>query len=344
MANTASGDGGAVFGDDADVVAEDCLFVGNEAGGDGGALAVTGTLTLAAPWLEFHVAGGDGGALWADGTITVTEAFFLDDFADGDGGGAWLGGTAELAGITVLDGGAAGDGGGLFVAHGSLDATDLRVEGTSAGSGGALFVGDSAVASIDQASFEDVAAVVVGGAGAIATGATLELSDVSVSGSFAEAGGALHAEVGSAMDLRQVVISGTTAAAHGGGLLAFETQGVAEDLVIENGSATADGALAYFTGGSWSFTDSSFRDGSSGGAGALFLHQGAAVVLDECAVVRNTSVTGAGVVLGDGASLQSVATDWGVGADDNVPADVAVDGSTWSWDGVADFLCETVCL
>ncbi|MDP2316884.1 MAG: hypothetical protein Q8P41_28590 [Pseudomonadota bacterium] len=81
--------------------------------------------------------------------------------------------------------------------------------------------------------------------------------------------------------------------------------------------------------------------------GAICPGEDSAIQIQDSLVVRNTSGGGGGVVLAvPGVTLESRATSWGVGDDDNTPDDVVLFGEhldligEYSYGDDADFMCD----
>jgi predicted outer membrane repeat protein len=108
--NAAAGDGGAIYVQDGDVRAEDCLFEGNRAQGGGAIRARRGTLTLVGCTLRGNTASGSGGAVQADAAV-LDQCRLADNISNGRGGGVYASGLTALesaftGNVTDYNGGA----------------------------------------------------------------------------------------------------------------------------------------------------------------------------------------------------------------------------------------------
>ena len=145
----------------------------------------------------------------------------------------------------------------------------------------------------------------------------LILTDVHVLDS-AGAGVLLTDVAGTAQDL----VVGRSA---GTGVAITDSTVTLEDAVIENNSAPALAGGVAVSGGAVTILDSEIRDNSAPTAGGLLV--AGAVTWTDGELLRNTSTSSA--ALGAVAvtwSLTLDSVDGGTGADDNSPADLAVDG------------------
>lgn len=120
--------------------------------------------------------------------------------------------------------------------------------------------------------------------------------------------------VGADVDLDMAGLTLTGGTGEGGGISVSEAR-----LVLSDVSITANSA----------------------DRGPAIFATGADVRLTECAVTSNTSVTGGAVQLDD-TQFQSIRSDWGEGATDNIPADVALgSGAIYQFGADASFTCSS---
>ncbi len=157
--STDNGDGGAVWVSDADLTLEDCTFTDNLGdNGHGGAVYASGTSDLVVIGGSFtgNDADGDGGAIAhvpaGTRTLSITSAVFQNNIADlnannaGSGGGVFADGVTTVTVLdTRFDANIAENGGGLDVA-GASTYTVGRTEfcaNDSASDGGGLRLTDT---------------------------------------------------------------------------------------------------------------------------------------------------------------------------------------------------------
>ncbi len=135
-----SGDGGAIFAEDADITLDEVILIANEASGDGGAVWMQGgSLSMTDCDLQSNQAGGSGGALaLVDVTLSDTGSFYLSNESDRNGGA-----------VAIFGGNAAISAGRVWKNTALLEAAallNLWIHGKTAGSnGGGVLLGDGGV-------------------------------------------------------------------------------------------------------------------------------------------------------------------------------------------------------
>src|SRR6266581_1331928 len=111
---------------------------GSTAGG--GIAAVNGPLTLTDVAFVGNSAGGNGGAIFASGTTVLTGCAVIGNSA-GDGGGGIViqNGALTLTNVTISGNTAVTDGGGLQAANINATLTNVTITANSASTGGGIF-------------------------------------------------------------------------------------------------------------------------------------------------------------------------------------------------------------
>lgn len=224
------------------------------------------------------------------------------------------------AAVTTIDGGGAG-GPTVAVTAGEVQITGFTITGgSSIGQGGGIGITGSELVTV-------TACVVTGnvssdGAGIYTyLGAQLALEQTAISDNIGGIGGGL--------------------AMNGDGFMA--SLSVTDCTISGNFADESGGAMVLFEVPTVQIEGTTIVDNDSLDGGGLTLG-GSVVTLTASTVQRNTaSNQGGGLLLYPGVGeLASVDSDWGTGADDNTPQDVAVVGvGTWSGYGAgATFVCD----
>jgi len=334
--------------DPAEVRLEGCRFERNTADWDGGAFFAGShsdlTVDIVDTTFQDSHSRSAGGALYIDGFpthFTITDSTFTGNSTEVNDGGAinlrsWL--TLDISGSTFSNNVAGYDGGAIF-----LDTTPL--------------LGPVATATISDTTFENNEATEGGGGAILAlpyAGDTLELclDSVVFDGNHADnSGGALDLGYLGSFDasLFDTDFLYNTTNDHGGAILMDPDAD--SSFVMDGGSmvgnqAVSYGAVAIFISvdGAYDVTltnvlvDSNVLTGDP--TGAFWAYAGTSVVVDGCTFTNND---GGAYYMDEGetASLDSIDTNWGTGADDNSPWDVAIqEGVTYTTFGANEtFSC-----
>ncbi|MFT5681749.1 MAG: hypothetical protein ACI8RZ_002661 [Myxococcota bacterium] len=145
-----TGDGGAIYAEDADIALEEVILIANAATGSGGAIWMEGgSLSLTDCDLQENVCGTDGGAIaLIDVALTDTDSLYLNNEAGQSGGALWVsGGSAMVQDGRVWKNTAGENGGGLYVSSVSDSLlSNLWIQGNTAlGQGGGVALGGGGV-------------------------------------------------------------------------------------------------------------------------------------------------------------------------------------------------------
>ena len=175
------------------------------AGGDGGAIANRGSLTLTDSTISGSAASGSGGGVasvitQADGSLNIERVLFDSNSADVNGGGLYV--TATITGVAQAladsrltnNSTTNGNGAGVAVTEGVLQIVGTTFDANAAAStGGAVFLDQSdAEVDIENATFSGNTAPTGGAIGAsadVATGSSVTFS--TFMGNSADIGGAI---------------------------------------------------------------------------------------------------------------------------------------------------------
>jgi len=299
--------GGGVYIDD------DSTFSGGEIDGNnaerGGGVDMEPGSTLSDTRADNNGATTYGGGLHTTGDVTLSDVQLWGNTADSLGGGALMAsGSVTISDLYCKDNTAASSGGGLYLHEVNAEVTGLVLEHNSAEFGGGAAMSSSQVDTrTGDATIVSNEASIYGG------GVHFEGNGGWYGGTFsansAEHGGGAFVDGLTAME--QAFFEGNTATGNGGGLLANAMFGLTDGSVSNN--TAADGA-------------------------GVFVAAGTSTLLSTSEVTGNTASGSGGGARVEG-ELESVACDWGTGANDNAPQDVYAAGGDHNWDGVESFEC-----
>ena len=227
-------------------------FVGNTAGGSGGAIYLyTGaSMRSADVTFAYNTATTNGGALYmSKAEDTDTETFASP--------------SASLTDLLLSNNKAGGNGGAVALYRGTsvtlfgdITMTNNQSSGSDYG-GGALYASDSTVTEgadgVTLTMTGNKANTGYGGAMALLTNSTLTVSNLTVTGNEAdEHGGAIYLRAGSVLNVDELTAEDNTAAKSGGVVYATSanTQFNVTDMKATNNTATtANGGVGYITSG-----------------------------------------------------------------------------------------------
>lgn len=310
--------GGALTGNRTDGYAEPYV----ELPQGGGGLAASGACTVTGTVVTANTAAFGGGFSVSAGSLVLTDTSVRENTAtDGAGGGGIvLNGTVALLGSTeIADNVADVLGGGVLVGWGSLSGGRLVGNGTT-GLGGGVYLVEAA------------------------------LFDTVIEGNHAEVGGGVFVNGTSSVD--SVVIEDNTAF-DGGGLYYdgeyFNRMTITSGRVVGN-AADFGGGLSLNVGGV-TLEGVTVADNVAAESGGGLWVRGAEATVSASTILRNAAATGGGAALQSAplepdpftgvASLVSEGSDWGAGADDNVPGDVDANDAVYAgYAAGATFACD----
>ena len=337
--NTASRNGGGTYAGGT-LVASQGEFTGNQAGGIGGAIEGTGSLTLTGTRVAGNTGEDGGGVAYVGlGTATLTGVEIEDNTADGTttlggGGGVFLfSGTMTITDSTIVRNTAFGEGGGGVLSAGALSITDTTLTENLAalhdgplppttnapGFGGGVLLIEGGTATIVRVGFLDNEAGKSGGAIYQDRSASAAISESTFTGNHAIGlfGGAIVNE--GDLELSGSTLSGNTAGLNGGALsTSVGTATVDGCTLSENQAGVSGGAVYHFAGegGSLTLTDSHLLDNDAAALGGGLLNQGVAIVTGGSIAGNEATQTGGGVYNTSSSTL----TLTGVQVADNVAA------------------------
>ena len=312
-----------------------------------GELTITQDLSIEGPGSgDLAISGNDSSSIFVigRGTVTIADVTILDGRPGGFGVGGGISnyGTLTLANSTVsgnesqlgggiynnegtvtldnstISGNAATDGGGIFNDNGTLALTNSTVGGNrvEGGDGGIFNVG---TLTISSSTISDNTADTQGGGIYNATqGATLTLTNSTVSGNIARFGG----EAGGIFNEGTLTLTITTISGNeandGGGIFNVGTVTLTNSPVSANTATKSDGIL---NGGAMTLSSSTIRENTadSQGGGIYNATQGATLTLTNSTVSGNSAAHGGGIfsegtaTLGNSTVSGNTATDGGGG-------------------------------
>ena len=258
-------DGGAVHGDE-DVAITDSTFTTNTAEGDGGAVGVrNGTIAVTGATFTGNESDSEGGALHGDDTVTVSDSTFTDNSAAEYGGAidSWgdSDGTAIVSGSTFTGNTAAEYAGAIDTGAFTITGSTFTNNSTDTDDGGAIWADQSS--TLSDSTFTGNSAG--GEGGAIYNEADLTLTDSVFTANEADGdGGAAESET-------EITVTGgnfieNVASDDGGGIAADEVT-VSNSTFTDNEADGDGGGLVteVATVSSSTFNDNDALDGDGGG-------------------------------------------------------------------------------
>jgi hypothetical protein len=232
---------------------------------------------------------------------------------------------------------AGGLGRGLTILADSVILSGLTVQNGAADEGAGLLAEGLGSLTVVSCTFLGAAASGDGGGMLLRGLASFFLSDVRLlDGAAARGGGlALIDSTGTGLD----VIARANTADEGGALWVQGGAPVVENALLErNAAATRGGAV--FADGALDLFDVDLFDNTAP-VGSAYYVAGGSLVLQDGSVRRNVAAEGGAMHVVTDAAVTDVS--WGVGADDNRPTDVSVQGGgSFAYGPLASFSCSGV--
>jgi hypothetical protein len=275
-------------------------------------------------WVQFrsNTAAADGGGVWARSTHLRFDGGDLADNVAVRGGGLFLS-EASADGPLSQGNSATFGGGAAFV--GSCGLSHASLHDNDAGTGGGAWVeGFASLEDVDV----DVNEAPTGAGLAVTAGGFADLSaDTDVFWNHATDGGGAWLEGGAG--LAGGTIRENTGVRGGGVYVASTGTSAAAtlaNLAIRSNQAN-DGAGLY-ADGACAIDDAEIASNMGLNGGAIWV--GAAVEVARVGVTRNSASNGGAAWIVAG-SLTLDEVDLGLGAQDNSPSDIEIDGTVGSW-------------
>ena len=335
---SATGDGGAVFGDGPLTVTHshfnnnhaadeggaiaveqgvaaaitDSTFDGNTSVADGGAMEVDAGATLTVGGSTFTnntSTAGDGGAISADSaTMTLSSSTFQTNTAD-DAGGALH---AKATDLTVTGSTLSGNSGGMTASHGGgiyatghLTVTDSTISGNGVYSGGGIYFNNATgTASIQGTTSIANNRVVHHGGGLYVAGGSVTLDGASVTGNTADTSSGAGIYNLASLTVTNSTISGNSASHNGGGIWNSGTLSLTDTTLSSNQSDLTDGhgGGIYTTAGSVSVSGGELNGNQAHDGAGLYVG-GGTVDLSTTLLNNAANDDGGGAYLVNGAGL-----------------------------------------
>jgi predicted outer membrane repeat protein len=315
--NTATHEGGGLTAVDSEISLSSCEFSNNTAD-FGGALALdqSALRTDSTTTMSQNLAKTSGGAIFLrDSELTAIGSALTEN--QGEHGGAiyLLGGWAVLDGAT-LERNDSYRGGGLYV----TEAASLTLDGGT---------------SVSENSAQDWA-----GGLAIFSNATLDVPNASISGNAAPYGGGVLAGDVICRWGRAAQVTGNMASVAGGGLYGTAVHFVGDGMLVSGNVAPQGAGILLEEGAEYVGAGDRITDNQAEYGAGLMLLRGATARLEDAEVNRNhATAQGGGAWIGATAGkLNCLDCDWGTGASDNGPEDIATQSATFA--APATFTCD----
>jgi len=313
--NTASGDGGAIYGYCGNLTILGTTISNNQARDDGGGIncnfSTTGSLTIRDSTFHQNSAVRRGGAISTfRSTILIENSMMTDNSvagSSGKGGGLFCGfGTTTIDGTTISGNNALdtfGDGGGIYHSAGVLSITNSLISGnrtaTNNNVGGGIFSSYTDI-SVENSTISGNSTG-AGGAGIYLRSSDLLLSDSIVSGNsslglFGRGGGVFGKGY---IEVVGSTIRDNSATRDGGGIFISQGRLRVEDSTIGNNSAGATGGgirggIGDALPGTTTIVNSTVSGNVAGSeGGGVFGVEG--TYIDFSTVTANSAPVGSGV-------------------------------------------------
>jgi predicted outer membrane repeat protein len=270
-----------------------------------------------------HVVDGNGGGIAMSGTLTLNNSTITGNTAEnapghlrGRGGGIYNEGTVVLTGSAVEGNTATPSGGGIY-SNGTVVLTDSRVsENTAEDSGGGIFdLGDMAISNstVDGNSAGD-------SGGGISSGGALSLNDSTVSGNTARSGGGIDSW--GTLFVSNSTVDDNTATQSGGGIFIGSWQvgaGRVTNSTISGNTAASGANIAVLQGAILSLTYTTTSGGSPGSVADILSHGPNEFTVASVLIDGNCD----GDVMSGGYNIESPGNTCGLDLDKGDQVDVA---------------------
>ena len=198
---------------------------------------------------------GDGGGVYNyDGTVTMYGGTISGNTASRYGGGVCNYGTLTMENVTISGNTAATSGGGVYIYNGTLTMENVTVSDNTAnnsedtyeanGGGICCYAGTLTIRGGTISGNEIKGTSSYGGGITVGSGATAEITDVTISGNISDySGGGITVGNGTTVKITDVTISGNTAYNSGGGVCNYGTFTMENSTVSGNTSAYNGGGV-----------------------------------------------------------------------------------------------------
>jgi predicted outer membrane repeat protein len=301
---------------------------GHVVDGNGGGIAMSGTLTLNNSTITGNTAEnapghlrGRGGGIYNEGTLTLNNSTVAGNTAvtldrGGHGGGIYNEGTVVLTGSAVEGNTATPSGGGIY-SNGTMVLIESRVsENTAEDSGGGIFdLGDMAISNstVDGNSATD-------SGGGISSGGAFSLNDSTVSGNTARSGGGIDSW--GTLFVSNSTVDDNTATQSGGGIFIGSWQvgaGRVTNSTISGNTAASGANIAVLQGAILSLTYTTTSGGSPGSVADILSHGPNEFTVASVLIDGNCD----GDVMSGGYNIESPGNTCGLDLDKGDQVDVA---------------------
>ena len=216
-----SGNGGAIYSDEALLTLTDTTVIGNTATSNGGGIRVVrGAATLTNSTVTGNTADSSGGGLRTSGaSLTVINSMISENSTARDGGGLYTGGGTLTYSESIISGNSADrNGGGIFIAGGNPTISRTTIDGNTAHRGGGIFKNSGSAMTIIESTFSNNAALDDGG-GILVNRVGATATNTTFSGNHAgDDGGAIFNAPDRRFTLINSTLSNNSAGDLGGGI------------------------------------------------------------------------------------------------------------------------------
>ena len=241
-------------------------YTGNTAGGDGGAIYSSFTVTSTDDTMTANYALAQGGAIRSIGPLSATRSLFRDDSAGDSGGAVYTNAGASLVNTTFTNNTAAGSEGGAVRASGGVAINGGTFHGNrvtgATGAGGAVVVQSGlSISQITNATFTDNSARGSGGA-VRAQGLLTVTGSTFRDDSAANGGGAIAVDdtitVANSQFEDNTSVGDDSAAASGAAIISIYASVFSQQSTYTGGTAGVNGGAISAGNGQVTSTDDTF--------------------------------------------------------------------------------------
>ncbi|RAP47174.1 MAG: hypothetical protein BZ136_06645 [Methanosphaera sp. rholeuAM74] len=250
-----TGDGGAIYANNATINVQKASFTDNCADVNGGALCIYNSTSVTIKNSNFtdNVAGDNGGALWTTSSTTINNSKFEGNTAENMGGAIYNNkATLYVNNTNFTDNKVTsifGEGGAVYDYDGIITLNNSRFDGNSANDGGAFFTSHAGMGGVGSVTLENdtfTENTAENNGGAVFTDNPITITKTAFEDNQAENGGAVY--TGFAFEAYEVAITESS---------------------FDSNNATNGGAI--YASFETTITDSNFTENTATNGGAVYL-------------------------------------------------------------------------
>ena len=289
------GFGGAIYADGS-LVLTDCVFDGNVAGAEGGAIHATAkspSIALDNCRLRENRAVGEGGGISQRGGLLTLQSCEFSKNEGLDGGGAMTVASAQISDCRFELNKATTGGGGGLVAYGPANISNTDFDSNETPSaGGGLY--SSSQLTLTGGSFADNSAD-WGGAAYVGGTFLADMQHVGFERNRSNHGGALFADWWRTLRMRKCSIKANRADVHGGAIFARPGEVEISESSFEGNSALYSGGALFSDGASVAISKSSFATNTAENNNGGAIYSSGRLTVAEGTFTGNTSSYGGAI-------------------------------------------------